>query len=235
MWKDVTMRKLYAEKRRYFPDPAQFTIDGIVAMSDDVNSETLFEAYSFGIFPWPHPELPCLWFCPDERGVLDFSDLHISRSLEKFLRKTRFQVTFNKAFDDVIEECSRAPRAGQPQGSWITPPMMKAYKKFHKEGYAHSVECWLGDRLVGGLYGVYVGGVFSGESMFYKESQASKFCLVKLVEALERNGLAWMDIQMVTSVTESLGGRYISKASFLERVERAHGQACELKLGSRVS
>jgi leucyl/phenylalanyl-tRNA--protein transferase len=211
------MMKFFAEKRRFFPDPAAPTLDGIVAMGDELRVETLFEAYSFGIFPWPHPDLPCLWFCPDERGVLDFSELHISRSLQREMRRQRFQFTVNKNFPAVIEECGHQPRAGQT-GTWITPLIKKVYVDFHKAGYAHSVECWDGARLVGGIYGVYVGGVFSGESMFFKESNASKLCLLKLIEFLQANGLQWMDIQMVTSVTQSLGGKYIAKREFLERL-----------------
>jgi leucyl/phenylalanyl-tRNA--protein transferase len=188
-------------------------------MGDELRLETLFEAYSFGIFPWPHPDLPCLWFCPDERGVLDFSELHIGRSLQREMRRTRFHFTVNQNFAAVIEECGHQPRAGQT-GTWITPPIKKAYVNLHKEGYAHSIECWDGDRLVGGVYGVYVAGVFCGESMFFKESNASKLALVKLIEILQKNGLQWMDIQMVTDVTKNLGGKYIPKRHFLERLDR---------------
>ena len=198
-----------------------------MAMGDELNFETLLEAYSFGIFPWPHPELPCLWFCPDQRGVIDFEELHISRSLQKFMRKTNFKVTFNQVFSDVMVECADVPRAGQ-SGTWITPAILKAYEEFHRRGYAHSVECWSGDKLVGGLYGVYVAGVFSGESMFFKESNASKFCLLKLIERLKENGLTWMDIQMVTPVTESLGGKYITKKQYLLRVEQSKLKAKKL-------
>lgn len=205
------------KRRRYFPDPALPTMDGIVAFGDELSTDILLEAYENGIFPWPHPELPCLWFCPDKRGVLDFDELHIPKSLEKFIRKTDLKITFNKAFTEVMNECAQVPRPGQG-GTWITPPMLKAYKKFHDEGYAHSIECWQGDTLVGGMYGVFVNGVFSGESMFYKVSNASKLCLVKMIEQLKANGLTWMDIQMTTSVTESLGGKYISKAEFLQRI-----------------
>lgn len=213
-------QKLFLEKRKIFPDPAKPTLDGIVAMGEEWKLETLLEAYSFGIFPWPHADLPCLWFCPDNRGVLDFSDLKINRSLAKFLRKTDFRVTFNQKFSEVILACSQVPRPGQ-EGTWITPQILKAYQEFYEAGYAHSVECWHGEDLVGGLYGVYVAGVFSGESMFFKESNASKFCLLKLIDRLWANGLTWLDIQMVTSVTEQLGGKYITKAEFLRRHEMA--------------
>ena len=212
--------KLFAEKRRRFPDPKSQTMDGIVAMGDELTVDVLLEAYSFGIFPWPHPDLPCLWFCPDQRGVLDFTNLRINRSLEKFLKKTTYHVTFNKAFSLVMSECAQIPRPGQ-DGTWITSPILKAYLDFHRAGYAHSVECWDGEELVGGLYGTYVAGSFSGESMFYKKSNASKFCLIQLINWLKSQGLNWMDIQMITPVTEQLGGHYIEKNEFLTRIEKA--------------
>ncbi len=221
--------KLFVEKRKIFPDPGKPTLDGIVAMGEEWKVETLLEAYSFGIFPWPHAEMPCLWFCPDKRGVIDFKELRVNRSLAKFLRKTPFAITFNQNFSAVITECAKVERAGQT-GTWITPQILKAYEEFHRQGYVHSVECWHGERLVGGLYGVYVAGVFSGESMFFKESNASKLCLMKIIEALQTHGLTWMDIQMVTDVTEQLGGKYIGKRDFLNRLEEAKKVAKALEL-----
>ncbi len=212
--------KFFAEKRRVFPDPAKPTLDGIVAMGESWNVDTLFEAYSFGIFPWPHKDMPCLWFCPDERGIIDFADLRINRSLTKFLKKTNYRVTFNQCFERVIAECAKVPRPGQ-DGTWITEQIQNLYCDFHRAGYAHSIECWDGEDLVGGLYGVYVAGVFSGESMFYKKSNASKFCLLKLIERLRECGLTWIDIQMVTSVTEQMGGKYITKKEFLSRLQQS--------------
>jgi leucyl/phenylalanyl-tRNA--protein transferase len=220
----VKPKILYAEKRRFFPDPLAPTMDGIVAMGDELNPQTLLEAYSFGIFPWPHPEMPCLWFCPDKRGILDFSELHINHSLQKFMKRSMLTVTFNKCFLEVMQECAKAPRAGQ-SGTWITPPILKAYEQFHHQGYAHSVECWDGESLVGGLYGVFVGGVFSGESMFYKKSNASKLAFLAIIEKLRSCGLTWMDIQMITPVTEVLGGKYIDKKEFLQRLKKSKIQA----------
>ena len=222
-------KKLFTKRHRFFPDPYEPTLDGIVAMGDELNMETLFEAYSFGIFPWPHPELPCLWFCPDQRGVIDFADLHLSRSLLKFIRHTDMRVTYNQDFSQVISECAKVPRADQG-GTWITSHLEKAYLEFHNLGYAYSVECWQGDRLVGGLYGVYVAGVFSGESMFYKVSNASKLCLIKLIEKLKAFGLTWMDIQMVTPVSAAMGGKYITKHEYLRRLEEAKKIAVPLSL-----
>ncbi len=222
--------KPFAQKRKFFPDPVRGTLDGIVAMGDELNVQTLIEAYSFGIFPWPHPDLPCLWFCPDQRGVLDFKNLHISRSLQKFLRNTTLKVTFNKAFDQVMTGCAETARPGQ-SSTWITSPLLKAYGEFHKMGYAHSVEVWnASEELVGGVYGVYVAGSFSGESMFFRESNASKLALVRLIEVLKASGIEWLDIQMITPLTEKLGGVYISKAEFLKRLEIAQKAPPAIKL-----
>jgi leucyl/phenylalanyl-tRNA--protein transferase len=223
-----TMKSTYIHKRKKFANPADPTMDGIVAMGDDWDLDTLLEAYSFGIFPWPHPDLPCLWFCPDRRGILEFSELHIAKSLKKVLKNNKWKITFDQDFPQVIEACSQVPRKDHngvvSTGTWITSPLLKAYKEFHKQGHAHSVEVWGGldyKNLVGGLYGVFVGGVFSAESMFYKESNASKVAFIKLIEKLKSEGLTWLDIQMTTPVTESLGGKYISKKEFLEKVRHA--------------
>ena len=210
--------KLFAPKLRSFPDPHHTLEEGIVDLSDDVRVERLLEAYSFGIFPWPHEDLPTLWFCPEERGVIDFADLHIPTSLRKFMAKNPFEVTLNRAFDAVIEACARVPRPMQ-KGTWITPRLLKAYKDFHRAGYAHSVEVWSKGELAGGLYGVYVAGVFCGESMFFAKDNASKVALITLIEFLRARGLMWMDIQMVTPAMQAFGGKYISREDFLKRIE----------------
>ncbi|MGZ3722845.1 MAG: leucyl/phenylalanyl-tRNA--protein transferase [Bdellovibrionales bacterium] len=223
--------KLYTQHLRSFPDPRHALDEGIVDLSDDVRVERLLEAYSFGIFPWPHDDLPTLWFCPEERGVIDFKDFHVPKSLTKFMAKKPFEVTFNRAFDGVIEACARVPRPLQ-KGTWITPRLLKAYKDFHRAGYAHSVEVWSSGELVGGLYGVYVAGVFCGESMFFLKPNASKVALVTLVEFLKAHGLMWMDIQMVTPAMQAFGGKYISRGDFLQRVEysKPGAQAIQFKL-----
>lgn len=202
-----------------FPDPRYFPgIDGIVYVGADLESKTLLQAYRLGIFPWPVEGYPLLWHCPDPRGVLDFDQLHIPRSLARILKRNPYTFTFNRAFSQVIESCAQQSRKGQT-GTWILPSFIPSYTRFHRAGFAHSVECWNGDRLVGGLYGVYVSGVFSGESMFHSEPNTSKLCLIKLVERLKSLGLSWMDIQMVTPVTKHLGGRYIPRLEFLSRLE----------------
>ncbi|OQW49320.1 MAG: leucyl/phenylalanyl-tRNA--protein transferase [Proteobacteria bacterium SG_bin7] len=201
-----------------FPDPENADETGLVAVGGDLEVETLISAYTKGIFPWPHPGYPLLWFSPKERGIIKFENLHISTSLKKFLKKTDYKITFNKAFAEVMEGCASVPRPGQ-NGTWVTREMKKAYLKFHQKGYAHSVECWDEKDLVGGLYGVWVGGAFVGESMFFKKDNASKMCLVSLIEFLRSQGHQWMDVQMVTSVVERLGGEYVSQKKFLKMWE----------------
>ncbi len=212
--------KLFATELRSFPNPKLALDEGIIDLSDDLRVERLLEAYSFGIFPWPHEDLPTLWYCPDQRGVLEFKDFHIPQSFQKFLKKTTFRHTFDRCFNEVLENCAFVARPHQ-RGTWITKKLMRAYRDFHKAGYAHSIEVWDGEELVGGLYGVYVGGLFCGESMFFKKTGASKFALVKMVEYLRSQGLEWMDIQMVTPLTEQFGGKYIARNEFLRRLERA--------------
>ncbi|MCB0364096.1 MAG: leucyl/phenylalanyl-tRNA--protein transferase [Bdellovibrionaceae bacterium] len=213
-------------------DPRHALAEGVVAISDEVDADLLFEAYSFGIFPWPHNEYdPVLWFCPSRRGILDFSKFHVARSLEKFKRKNTWRITFDTAFDEVMVQCSLAKRPDQT-GTWITPRMKSAYSQFHHLGYAHSVECWDGNQLVGGLYGVYVAGVFSAESMFYSEANASKLCVLALVEKLRGAGLTWLDIQMLTPHMKSMGGVEINRKAYLERLDQAKRFAAPISFGS---
>lgn len=212
-----------------FPDPREAGDDGLLCVGGDLEVETLITAYSLGIFPWPQEGLPLLWFSPLERGVLDFADVHWPRRLLRVVRNGGFEVTFNRAFAEVIRECALVPRSHE-KGTWILPEMQAAYLRFHQAGYAHSVECWREGRLVGGLYGVYVGGVFSGESMFYRESDASKVCLHALVTRLSDAGLRWMDTQMVTPILETFGGKYIARHDYLQRVADAKASVVRLDL-----
>ncbi|MBX3021442.1 MAG: leucyl/phenylalanyl-tRNA--protein transferase [Bdellovibrionales bacterium] len=219
--------KLFARERLTFPEPRLAMAEGIVDLSDDLRVERLLEAYSFGIFPWPHEDLPTIWYCPEQRGILNFADMHVSRSLRKFIAGAPFTVTCDRAFAQVIEACARASRPHQ-QGTWITSKLERAYLDFHQAGYAHSIEVWENEELVGGLYGVYVAGLFCGESMFYKRDNASKFALVKVAEFLQSQGLEWMDIQMVTPLLENMGGVYISRDEFLKRLEKSKAVAKSL-------
>lgn len=199
-----------------FPEePYKASVDGIVAIGGKVDTGTLLAAYSKGIFPWPQEGVPMLWFFPEERGILEFKDLHLSESLYKFIKKNsyRFRFSVNEAFPKVIEACQLQKRKNQP-GTWILPEMKKAYIEFHYAGYAHSVECWEDDQLVGGIYGVLVNGVFGGESMFHKTTNTSKMSLLYLIDWLKEKNIQWMDIQMVTPLLESFGGKYISDKEY---------------------
>jgi leucyl/phenylalanyl-tRNA--protein transferase len=211
-------------KRKHFPDPLSAGDDGLLCYGGDLAVETLQEAYRNGIFPWPQEGLPLLWFSPLRRGVIDFADLHWPRRFLREVKTSPLKITFNRAFAQVIQSCASIPRTHE-SGTWILPAMEKAYIEFHRAGFAHSVECWqvIGEteHLVGGLYGVYVGGVFSGESMFFKVSNASKFCFYALIDRLKESGLTWIDIQMVTPVLESFGGSYISREEFQSRLRLA--------------
>ena len=208
-------------KDSIFPDPSLSDEDGLLCIGGDLNTNTLIDSYYHGIFPWPQKGLPILWFCPVKRGILNFSKLHIPARLKKFRKSWSGEFKINSAFRQVINACRLQKRPGQ-SGTWILPEMIKAYTDLHKAGYAHSVEAWENDRLVGGIYGVFVGNVFSGESMFYKKANCSKLCLWRLVEHLQNIGLEWMDVQMLTPVTETFGGEYITREEFLILLKREH-------------
>lgn len=203
-----------------FPDPTQTLVEGIIHVGGELSVGNLYSAYSRGIFPWPHPGYPMLWFCPETRGVLDFHEFHVPQSLKKFKRKSSsWNLTVNQAFDQVISECQKQVRPGQ-DGTWISTKMKKAYIDFFNAGCVLSVECWENEKLIGGIYGVLVNGLFAGESMFFKKTNASKISFWFLVEHLQSLGHKWMDMQMVTPVTESFGGKYISREEFLSRIKR---------------
>jgi leucyl/phenylalanyl-tRNA--protein transferase len=210
-----------------FPDPRNTYPDGLLAVGGDLHPETLLLAYGQGIFPWPREDWPLAWFCPEERGVLDFADLHIPRSLAKARERTTLRFTIDEAFADVITACAEARRPDQP-GTWIIPEMVEAYIAFHKLGHAHSVEAWDGDELVGGLYGVDAGGVFGGESMFHRRDNASKLALLHLIDHLRERGSEWMDIQTMTPHFELLGATLIPRDEFLERLAAARQRGLRL-------
>src|ERR1041384_4029580 len=200
----------------YFLDPAQ-AIDGIVALGGPLNTPNLLRAYCSGIFPWPINEHILSWCCAEERGILDFNELHIPRRLARTRRQSAFQFTIDRAFPQVIGHCATVSRKGEST-TWITRQMIRAYCELHMQGHAHSVEVWEGAELVGGGYGVDACGSFSGESMFQLRSNASKLALLFLIEHLKERGLDWMDIQMVTPHLEALGAKVVSRDDFLEKL-----------------
>ena len=209
---------------RYVP-PRQAGDAEVVGVGDDLSPEALVWAYGQGIFPWPIPGYPLLWFCPPLRAVLDFDKIHISERLARARRNTPLTFTIDQAFERVIGACRQSPRPGQP-GTWITPPMLAAYTHLHRLGYAHSIEAWdAGGELQGGLYGVSVGGVFCGESMFHRAPNASKFALLFLCDSLKARGLGWIDIQVITPHLAALGAAEIPRDEFLDRLdaERSRG------------
>jgi len=200
----------------HFLDPEN-AIDGIVALGGPLTTTNLLRAYSRGIFPWPINEYIVPWCCPEERGILQFDELHVPRRLERTRRNSSFDFTIDRAFVDVITHCATVRRKHESR-TWITRPMIRAYFELHNEGHAHSVEVWEGSELVGGLYGVDAGGSFAGESMFTLRSDASKLALLFLIEHLKARGLGWIDIQMVTPHLEALGAKTIKRAEFLAQL-----------------
>lgn len=203
-----------------FPHPQTATADGLVAIGGDLSVERLLVAYRSGIFPWPvFADDLMTWFSPDPRAILELENLHISRSLAKKIRRKVFDVRFNTAFIEVITQCA-APTPDRPS-TWITDDIMDAYIRLHEAGYAHSVECWQGEKLVGGLYGISIGGFFAGESMFSRCNDASKVAVVYLVQRLIDRGYYLLDIQQATTHMVSLGAEEIPRPQFLERLRQA--------------
>ncbi len=206
-----------------FPSGDQAGPEGLVAVGGDLRPETLLEAYEHGIFPWPWEEgtrVPMLWWCPDPRFVLYPAQLHVSRSLRQRVRSERFDVRMDSAFHEVVRACGTIERPGQ-LGTWITTEMVEAYQRLHDLGWAHSVECYREEELVGGLYGVSLGGVFFGESMFSREPDASKVALVRLVDQLVEWGFRFIDCQQETEHLRSLGAGNVSRQRFLAELEDA--------------
>ncbi len=199
----------------------------IIGFGGDLTLENLRNAYRRGIFPWHVEGLPLPWYCPEDRAILEFSELHVPKSLRKEFAKTRFTFTIDKAFEAVIKACARAKRS-DGYGTWITNDFIRAFCDFHATGDAHSVEVWDDGELVGGLYGVDAGGVFCGESMFHLRSNASKFALLHLVEHLKSRGATWLDIQVMTPHFAVLGAEELEREDFLDKLEET--QALKLKL-----
>jgi leucyl/phenylalanyl-tRNA--protein transferase len=197
-----------------FPDPRRVRGD-VVAFGSDLSVPTLREAYRRGIFPWPHDDWPLPWFSPRRRTVIFFDEFHAGRSLRKASRRNEPTYTIDSDFTAVIRACAAVPR-GEQDGTWIGPPIIEAYTALHRAGDAHSVEVWSGTELIGGLYGVDAGGVFTGESMFRTAPNASKLALAFLIDHLRARGATWLDCQVMTPHMRALGAREIGRGQFLD-------------------
>jgi leucyl/phenylalanyl-tRNA--protein transferase len=204
--------------------------NGLLAAGGDLSAERLIAAYRHGCFPWYQDNQPILWWSPDPRTVLFPDELHVSRSLAKVLRQAPYQVTFDRAFAEVIQACA-APR-DYAEGTWITSPMQRAYLELHRRGIAHSVEVWRDGELVGGLYGLAMGQLFFGESMFSRADNASKVGFVTLVEKLREWGFALIDCQMPTQHLHNFGARPISRADFADGLTRHIDQPTKASWGA---
>jgi leucyl/phenylalanyl-tRNA---protein transferase len=204
-----------------FPPVEQASPEGLLAVGGDLQPERLLKAYRHGIFPWYSDNQPILWWSPDPRTVLFPDKLHISRSLKRSLRPGLFSVTLDRCFRDVMRHCA-GPRPQHPDGgTWITAEMLDAYTRLHELGYAHSVETWQEEQLVGGLYGVALGGVFFAESMFTRASDASKVALVSLVRQLQQWGFRLMDCQQSSPHVLAFGAESIPRREFLDHLSIA--------------
>jgi leucyl/phenylalanyl-tRNA--protein transferase len=212
----ISLQKLDAETA--FPDAKQALQDpnGLLAFGGDLSVDRLLQAYNQGIFPWFSEGEPILWWSPDPRGVVYVANYTPHKSLKKHIRKNAFKITVNYAFDTVIKHCAHVPR--MDQGTWITNKMLTAYKKLHQAGYAHSIEVWDKEALIGGLYGVFVRNTFCGESMFSLQSNASKVAFHYLIEFLQQHHVPWVDCQMQNRHLASLGCISISRADFLAQL-----------------
>lgn len=207
------------DKRIIFPNPSLAEEDGLLAVGGDLSTNRLLLAYQNGIFPWYNDDTPILWYSPHERFVLFPNELKVSKSMRQVLKSDRFRVTLDQKFTDVIDACSSAGRKGQ-DGTWITDDMKQAYIRLHKEGHARSVEVWKDEKLAGGLYGVQVGEVFCGESMFSKVSNASKVALISLCNT---DKYKLIDCQVYTEHLESMGARMISREEYLSILQNNAG------------
>lgn len=210
-----------------FPDPASANEEGLVAVGGDLSVERLLLAYRSGIFPWT--TAPITWWSPEPRAIMELEAFHVSRSLARVIRQGKFNITLDQSFCEVIKGCA-APAVNR-RSTWISGKFVNAYTHLHELGHAHSIECWLGGELAGGVYGVSVGGLFAGESMFHREANASKVALYHLVRNLQRQGFSLFDIQMLTPVTEQLGATTIAREEYLRRLARAVERCVEFLPG----
>lgn len=212
---------------KYFPPPDSTDADGFLGIGGKLTVDWLLDAYRHGIFPWPLSDGTLAWFSPDPRAIIEFADFHVPRRLRDTIRSGKFKTTIDRDFAGVMRGCGTA--AGREGNTWITDEMLAAYVRLHRAGHAHSVETWLTDptgdpardRLVGGTYGVSIGGFFAAESMFYLEPDASKVALVRLVEHLVERDFALLDIQQMTPNSKRFGATEIRRKPYLKRAAAA--------------
>ena len=208
------------DNKLYFPHAEMSDEEGLLAIGGDLSTERLLLAYRSGIFPWYNEDQPIIWWCPDPRFVLFPKELVVSKTMNKILKQNKFQFTTNTVFTQVIQNCKTVSRKDQ-DGTWITPAIQQAYTQLHQRGYATSAEAWINGELVGGLYGVRLGNIFFGESMFSKVSNASKFAFINYVKQLQSEGVVLIDCQVYTAHLESLGAVMIDRKEFL-RIVKLH-------------
>lgn len=206
----------------WFPEVAQTNSERPVAVGGDLSVERLLAAYRQGIFPWSIN--PLTWWSPDPRGIIELNQFHVSQSLAKVIRRQPFKVTRDRAFQKVMSACARSGPGRE--STWISEAFITAYTQLHQQGHAHSVECWREGNLVGGIYGVVVGGLFAGESMFHLADNASKVAIYHLVEHLRARGFLLFDVQMVTDATRQLGAKAIPREDYLQRLKAAVAKDC---------
>lgn len=209
------------DKTSPFPPVELADEQGLLAVGGNTSPEILRYAYEGGIFPWPMDEELLTWFAPAKRALLYVNELHLSRSLKRLLNNNPFEVYVDRDFDAVIEHCAGASNRKGQSGTWITAHILNGYKALHREGLAHSIEAYSGEKLVGGMYGVSIGGMFAGESMFFLEAGASKVCLVSLCQFLESQGVKWIDCQVRTDLLESFGAREVRREQFMQELKEA--------------
>lgn len=213
-----------------FPPATSANEQGIVAIGGTLDVETIVTAYKNGIFPWPiSPDYPLTWFSPNPRGILDFVDFHIPKSLTKMMKSLDYEIYFNRNFEKVIRACARVPRPNQ-SSTWISEEIIRGYCELFQQKYAYSVETYLNNDLVGGLYGVCIGEIITGESMFAIHSNSSKIALVHLIQELMKHGIQWIDTQMVTPVIASFGGKNVERDIFLEKLEQLDAGHSRVKI-----
>ena len=207
-----------------FPDVKRATPEGLVAVGGNLSPKRLLSAYRQGIFPWYSENQPILWWSLDPRGIIPLDDFHVGATLIKVLKRKIFEIKINTAFEDVMRAC--AVRSDGSESGWITEEMILAYTELYRLGNAHSIESWRNGKLVGGVYGIAIGGLFAAESMFYLESNASKIALTALVERMKEMGFTLFDCQMVTNVTKRMGAIEISREEYLKQLNKALLQNC---------